>query len=149
MTEKNVLQGNGWVADMIKYYDQGMADEEVCRELNITMKQFESHCIDSPAFKDLVDRGRDYAKAFWLKFNRLAAQKQLDASSDLLKFLMINRYGYGQKNDLSKTNVEPLDRAKIEEQLVKELPDFYKNYVSGKETIESASRKVLSGTNKH
>lgn len=142
--EDNLTVGSaGWLKKMIMLYDEGRDDYEVCRELNLTIKQFEDYRAQSKKFCELVDRGRDYAKAFWLKLNRLGSQKKLDVSTDLVKWNMTNRYNWGQKSEVRATENVHVDAQKVEDELRKILPDLNERLSRG-ETLETMSRKILS-----
>lgn len=146
--KKDVLQEGGWISRMLELYDAGRSDEEVCRELEITMKQFEDYRNKSKAFCDLVDRGRDYSKAWWMRFTREAAMKKVESSPDLVKFNLVNRHGWGSKSEI-KPDAVTLDRGKVEDELRKLMPDLTERLSRG-ETLQDLSRKALrESTAKH
>lgn len=121
MSDSNLQ--TGWLAKMIPLYQEGRSDVEVCKELGITLKYFEGLYTSHPKFKELVDRGRDYAQAWWYEQGR----KNLDNKSfmtELWKFNMANRHGWATKNDTKNLTPEAVNLDKVREEFKTILPEL-------------------------
>lgn len=140
----NKIENPNWVKDMLEWYAQGMDDYEVMEELKISSKQFKHYMDSSSDFRELVERGRDRARAFWMRFKRNAVQKKVDVSGDLLKFYMGSRFNMGPKNDIKEDQAAKVaDNKRAEEELRKLFPDLAARYAAG-ETLETLTGKALS-----
>jgi hypothetical protein len=90
--------------NIINLYREGRQDIEVCRELGITRKQFEKAYATNIEFRNVVDRGRDIAEAFWVEQARVnLADKDFNAS--LYKTAMQAHYGWADRVDNRNANM--------------------------------------------
>jgi hypothetical protein len=113
-----------WIETMLSLYEAGRSDTEVCKELRITRKQFEQYMSDVPAFAELVQRGRDYAEAWWLEQGRVNL-KNRDFVTALWQFNMVNRHGWNSKREVSPADSN-LNLDKLKDELRRALPDLGK-----------------------
>ena len=115
----------GWVDQMMEAYNEGASDEEVIKTLGITRTQFDNYCHDVPAFAELVERGRDYAKAWWMEQGRKAIKEKNDAfPQSLYAYSMANKYGWSSKSDRTNTTVDLVSYDKAREELARILPQI-------------------------
>lgn len=130
-----------WIETMLDLYQAGRADVEVCKELRITRKQFETYMAEVPAFAELVQRGRDYAEAWWLEQGRVNL-KNKDFVTALWTYNLANRYGWSSKRETSQ--VDPnLNIDKLKDELRKALPDLGKMLNSDVIDLDDARRAVV------
>ena len=132
-----------WTETMVDLYSEGCSDAEVIKELKITRKQFEQYCADVPKFAELVERGRDYAEAWWLEQGRKAVKEKNNSFPQSLYFnSMANKYGWSNKSD-NKSGVEAtLNLDRLKEELRKALTDIHK-MVNVIEMDPAATRKLI------
>lgn len=124
MAEKDTIQEHGWIDRMLDLYSEGRSDIEVCRDLGITRKQFDNYMATSTAFKDLVDRGRDYAQAHWFSQARTNI-KNKEFMTELFKFWMVNNYGWSSsKADTKRDPNEAVNLDKLKEELKNKMPEL-------------------------
>lgn len=111
-----------WIETMLNLYSEGRGDIEVCKELKITRKQFNQYCADVPAFADLVERGRDYAEAWWMEQGR-TNMKNKEFVFAIWQANMVNRYNWGSKKEAA--GVSPnLNVDKLREELFLKMPEL-------------------------
>lgn len=143
-TTPTKIENPSWVKDMLEWYAEGMDDYEVMEKLQISSRQFKHYMDSSSDFRELVERGRDRARAFWMRFKRKAVQKEVDVSGDLLKFYMGARYNMGAKNETKEDQAaKAVDQKRAEEELRKQFPDLAARYAAG-ESLETVTGKALS-----
>jgi hypothetical protein len=110
-----------WVDTMLSLYSEGMGDSEVRKELGITRAQFDEYCQTVPAFAALVERGREYAEAWWWSAGRKNI-KNKDFVVAIWQQNMTNRYGWSNKRESPAETTINVD--KLREELRKALPDM-------------------------
>jgi hypothetical protein len=119
-----------WVSQVRELYANGASDIEVCRELKITQRKFDS-LYDDPdniGFRELVDYGRTMAKAFWYEQARKALRDK-SFNSTVWMFVMKNRYGWAEKSESLERSDIPANQLSLEEmqqRLNKVLPGIIK-----------------------
>ncbi len=90
-----------WKEEMLAEYSAGASDEEVAAALKMTTKRFKQYYTEDPVFKETVDMGRDWAKAFWLKKGRTSLEDK-KFNSTLWYNNMKNRYGWAEKSEVKE-----------------------------------------------
>lgn len=109
-------------AEIIELYRAGYSDVEVCAELGITKRQFQKMCATNPLFRDVVERGNDYAEAWNLAQSRLNLQNK-EFNTTLFNSRMSNLYGWAQKVDQS-TKALNVNAEMSKEELLKKLESY-------------------------
>lgn len=89
---------------IIDFYKEGMSDIEICRELGITKRTFNSWYDNNPAFRSIVDMGRDFAEAWWDSQWRSGVRNK-DVNPGILKPVMQQRYGWTDKTENKNANI--------------------------------------------
>jgi hypothetical protein len=115
-----------WAEIATRLYLEGASDDEVIKGIQITQSQFDHYCQTVDAFRDLVERGRSYAKAWWLEQGRKAVKEKNNSfPQSLYAYSMANKYGWSNKQDKGAPTVDiSLDKAK--DDLKKALPEMAK-----------------------
>lgn len=102
--------GEHWADQMVRMYNEGMGDTEICRELKITPKQFQKRVFDEPLFAQLVEFGQIARKGYWLELGRKAAKT--GAPSQAFNFwisFMKNEFGWSEKTEVKDANAKMSD----------------------------------------
>lgn len=107
---------------IIDLYKQGMSDVEVCRELEITKRQFEKMKAVNPIFRAVVERGNDYAEAWNLEQSRVNLHNK-DFNTTLFNTRMQNMYAWSQKVD-QNTKALNVNAEMSKEELLKKLESY-------------------------
>ena len=89
--------------NIISLYMEGRQDIEICKEIGWTRKQFDKLYSTNPDFRNVVDRGRDYAEAFWVEQARTKLNDR-DFNATLYKTAMQAHYGWADKVDNRNAN---------------------------------------------
>jgi hypothetical protein len=135
-----------WTETLLDLYQSGRSDVEVCKELKLTRKQFEQYMSESDAFADLVQRGRDYAEAWWMEQGRVNL-KNRDFVTTLWQFNMVNRHGWASKRESAQ--VDPnLNLDKLKDELRKALPEIGKMLNTDVIDLDDARRAVVKTSGK-
>lgn len=108
-----------WRDEMLAEYSAGASDEEVAMALKMTTKRFKQYYAEDPVFKDAVDTGREWAKAFWLRTGRTALDGR-KFNTNLWYRNMQNRFGWSEKTEIKE---QPKDTSSPEE-LKKQVADL-------------------------
>ena len=115
-----------WVKTLTECYKQGYSDVEVCRELRITLKQFNKAYSDNDAFAEIVDFGRMLSHAWWMEKARTNLSEKAFNTS-LYVMVMKNRYGWADKVEASQVDNSSLSSVQeLRQRLEKELPKLVK-----------------------
>jgi hypothetical protein len=112
-----------WIETMLNLYSEGRGDIEVCKELKITRTQFNQYCADVPAFAELVERGRDYAEAWWMEQGRINL-KNKEFVPAIWQWNMINRYNWSSKKDSAADRDPHLNVDKLRDELFQKMPEL-------------------------
>lgn len=112
---------------MIECYKNGYADVEICRELDMTMAEFEHNIQNSQVFAKLVETGRILSKAWWYSAGRENLNNK-GFNTPLWGFNMKNRFGWADKvEQTSGDNTDNLTEdqiaaklRKLKEQLIRQ-----------------------------
>jgi transketolase len=107
---------------IIDLYKQGYSDVEVCRELEITKRQFEKMKAVNPIFRAVVERGNDYAEAWNLEQSRVNLHNK-DFNTTLFNTRMQNMYAWSQKVD-QNTKALNVNAEMSKEELLKKLESY-------------------------
>lgn len=95
-------------------YEEGAADVEIARLLDITIADFYRLEEENPAFAKFVEKGRTLSQAWWYEKARKGLFTK-EFNTALWNFNMKNRFGWADKIDTSDTtDKDPvnLDQAK-------------------------------------
>lgn len=107
---------------IIDLYKLGYSDVEVCRELEITKRQFEKMKAVNPIFRAVVERGNDYAEAWNLEQSRVNLHNK-DFNTTLFNTRMQNMYAWSQKVD-QNTKALNVNAEMSKEELLKKLESY-------------------------
>lgn len=108
-----------WEVTVATKYASGCSDEEVCRELKMSMTTFRRFYGADPGFRQAVDDGRGVAKAWWLEMGRVNLNnKQFNYTGWFQN--MKNRYGWADKSEVADSISKPID-ALTDEELQKDV----------------------------
>lgn len=107
---------------IIELYRAGYSDVEVCRELEITKRQFEKMKAVNPIFRAVVERGNDYAEAWNLEQSRVNLHNK-DFNTTLFNTRMQNMYAWSQKVD-QNTKALNVNAEMSKEELLKKLESY-------------------------
>lgn len=117
------LQDENWVSKMLDGYSQGMSDIEICKELKLSKKQFNSYLSRSAEFRELVEYGHDLAEAWNVSQSRLNLQNK-EFNTPLYKTRMSNLYGWADKVDNKNANSLSLDSDQLRREVADRLPEI-------------------------
>lgn len=122
---ETVLSASNWVETMMKVYQEGGSDVEVCKELRCSLRKYNELCTSNQKFSELVEYGRLMSQAWWMEQARKALMNR-QFNTTLWAFVMKNRFGWADKTE----NVDKiLEVGNLDEQrakLEKMLPDLLK-----------------------
>lgn len=107
---------NDWQTTMLEQYAGGASDEEVARELRLTMRRFRDLYQTDNTFMEIVDQGRDWAKAFWLKVGRENLNDK-SFNGPLWFNNMKNRWGWADKSEVSDKTQSHQDAGQLRESI--------------------------------
>ena len=110
-----------WKELMLAEYAQGASDAEVVSILQITRRKFDQLIEQSEYNRELVEFGRDLAKAFWYKVGRENLKNQ-KFNTSLWYANMKNRFGWSDR-------VSTEDRTPVQEKSDDELREELRAYV--------------------
>lgn len=117
---------HGWDRTVLQEYANGASDEEVALALKITMKRFNDLYATDNAFMEVVDTGRGWAKAYWLKVGRENLNDKT-FNGQLWYNNMKNRWGWADKSEVSDKTQATQDA----EQLRKRVNDLLSKVKGG------------------
>lgn len=86
-----------WGEVALEEYKKGASDAEVITSLNITRSKFNNLLSEDPEFAEVMEFGRDLAKAFWYRLARENLTNK-NFQTTLWYHVMVNRYGWSSKN---------------------------------------------------
>lgn len=85
-----------WAAAALAEYDKGASDSEVIAVLQITRSRFSSLMQEDENFAEVIEFGRDLAKAFWYRVGRTNLTNT-KFNTSLWYANMKNRFGWSDK----------------------------------------------------
>jgi len=71
--KKEPIRPEHWAERIVKMYEQGCSDDEICADLRISRKEFSHRINNDPAFKKLTEYGAVARRAWWMKIGRMGA----------------------------------------------------------------------------
>ncbi len=89
-----------WDRIMLEEYAKGASDEEVAYALRVTMRKFKDLYATDNAFLEVVDTGRDWGKAVWMKMGRENLNDK-SFNGPLWYNNMKNRWNWSDKSEVS------------------------------------------------
>jgi hypothetical protein len=104
------------IETLVKEYEEGASDVEVCTSLKLPWREFEKRINNDDAFAQLVEYGRLAAKSWWLRMSRQALGDKT-FNFQVWYAHMKNRYGWSDKSEVvdgSKKPIEELSREELE-----------------------------------
>lgn len=110
-----------WDRIVLENYARGASDEEVAYELKITMRRFNEYYATNNDFMEVVDTGRGWAKAYWLKIGRENLNDK-SFNGPLWYNNMKNRWGWSDKSEIN----DKTQSAQDADQLRKNVSDLLK-----------------------
>jgi len=118
------------VDELRDLYAQGADDTEVAAALRLPIKEFHKRVADDELFAQLVQFGRQTAKAWWMKVARKAVQGGANGGFNYWWAVMRNQYGWSDKAEQTEGKpVQQLTRDELLNKLaelgnkVKKVPD--------------------------
>lgn len=126
---------DNWEAILLEEYAQGASDAEVISVLQITRRKFDALIDESDYNRDLVEYGRDLAKAFWYRVGRENLRNQ-KFNTSLWYANMKNRFGWSDR-------VSTEDRTPVQEKSDDELRDELLKYAEKLEGKKGVKRAEL------
>lgn len=116
-----------WTAQqIIDLYSEGYTDIEVCKAMGVTRRQFEKMVATNHHFREIVERGRDYAEAWNLEQSRINLNNK-DFSVPLFNARMQNLFNWSQKTDQTSKALNlnaGVTREELIERLKTHLPEL-------------------------
>jgi hypothetical protein len=91
-------------SEIVDLYSKGYSDIEVIREMEITRKEFDRMYATNAVFRDVIDRGRDYAEAWNLAQSRENLHNK-DFNTALFTKRMENLYAWASKVEQKNANI--------------------------------------------
>lgn len=131
---------------MLRCYEEGYADVEICKDLRISFREFERRIKEDELFAQLVEIGRLFSKAWWLTQGREHLRDR-SFNFSLWFATMKNRFGWADKVEMTGDD-KPLDQ-KSDDELMSEILTKHKNRlakVAG--AYDSSIAEMLSGSKK-
>lgn len=112
----SIKQTEEWDRIILEEYAKGASDEEVALALRITKRRFNDMYMTDTRFTELVDQGRDWAKAYWLKVGR---ENLNDKSFNGALWFnnMKNRWGWADKSEVSDKTQSAQDADQLRKQV--------------------------------
>lgn len=117
--------GEHWADRMLRCYEEGYSDDEICRDLRIPKREFERRIREDADFAQLVEIGRLFSKAWWITQGRVNLRDRAFNFS-LWFATMKNRFGWADKVDMTAGDDKPLDQ-KSEDELKADLLQKHKH----------------------
>lgn len=118
-------QDLAWPEKLLACYELGASDVEVCKELKITLKQFNENYAKNPKFTELVDFGRNLSHSWWMEQCRRGLfDKTMNVA--LWQFVMKNRFGWADKIETTNGYREDLNLDDVRSKLQAEMPKLLK-----------------------
>lgn len=105
-----------WDRILMDEYARGASDEEVALALRITKRKFINLYETDEAFRDFVDTGRDWAKAYWLKIGRESLNDKT-FNGPLWYNNMKNRWGWADKTEVADKTSGAQDAESLRKQV--------------------------------
>ena len=105
-----------WAETALKEYASGASDQEVAYALRITMRKFNDTYATDPAFMEIVDQGRDWAKAYWLKIGRENLNDK-SFNGPLWFNNMKNRFAWADKTEVNDKTQASQDADQLRKQV--------------------------------
>ena len=118
-----------WTDKLMTCYKEGMSDVEVCRELELTIRNFNQLYSENEGFKKLVDYGRMLSNAWWMEQGRKNLWNK-EFSVSLWNFNMKNRFGWADKTEVRSDELGdgPVNLDDLRTRLHKAIPKVLKQY---------------------
>lgn len=113
-----------WMELCLAEYADGASDSEVSSVLQLTQSEFNQLLASDDDFKDIIEYGRELAKAFWYGQARANLKNKMFQTT-LWYAVMKNRYGWSEKSTLSSD--VPVSE-KTDDELRQEIQDLMKKY---------------------
>ena len=96
---------------MIRLYEGGCSDVEVCKAIKLPYNEFNSKCRTDSLFAELVDYGRLAAQAWWYELGRKGATGEKNFNYSAWYAVMKNRYGWSDRVEaVASEGIKPLDQ---------------------------------------
>ena len=103
-----------WYAKGIEHYAIGASDQEVAKELGVSMPTFKKKYSTDADFQRMVDTGRGYSMAWWMKEGRVNLQNKQFSYTGWFQN-MKNRYGWADKSEVADTISKPVQALSTED----------------------------------
>jgi hypothetical protein len=88
-----------WVDKLVRLYEEGADDTEVCKSLKLSYNEFDKRYKSDELFRELVDYGRLAARAWWLELGRRGA-KDGKINFSVWYAVMKNRFGWTDRSEV-------------------------------------------------
>jgi len=112
-------------------YEEGCSDDEICREIQISRKEFLRRSKDDPMFGKLVEYGHVARKAWYMRMGRKAITEGAKSQSfNFWQSIMKNDFGWGAESTSDGKPAETLSPLELVERVtelrkrLKEAPEF-------------------------
>lgn len=99
--------GDSVLQEMIKEYEEGASDPEVCKILRLPYSEFKKKLNNDQDFKILVEYGRMAAQAFWYQRGRMGMLKKGTIDYQFWQLWMKNQYGWTEKAATTNPDERP------------------------------------------
>lgn len=117
---KQSLTEETWYQKLLRMYEEGASDVEVCKALKITYNEFDKRTKQDDVFSQLVDYGRLAAKSWWYELGRKGARGEKNFNFQAWYAYMKNRFGWSDKAEITNAESKPIDQMSQDE-IVAEL----------------------------
>lgn len=132
---------DGWSTTIINAYNSGYSDVEVCKELNITPRQFQRALKDNSRFAELIEYGRMLAASWWSSQARAGLN---DKTFNTPLYIMYMKNYHEWKDKVENVNIDAIDATSLEEmkrKLREDLPRYLEKITPKTLEIEDASEQ--------
>ena len=118
--KKHSIDEEHWATKMIRLYECGASDIEVCKELRISYNEFDSRKKSDTIFSQLVDFGRLASKSWWMELGRKGATGEKNFNYNAWYAVMKNRFGWSDRSEIVEGSEKNLDQQSKDE-LISEI----------------------------
>lgn len=139
----STLPSTNWADVVVKFYNEGYSDVEVCKELKVTLKQFKKLYAENDKFAEIIDFGRTLAHAWWMSKARGNLNSR-DFNTSLFVMVMKNQYSWADKVETTTASDDGATSADMRDKLLLELPGLLKRLRP--DLSESKLLEVLNGS---
>lgn len=107
-----------WAERVKRMYEDGYSDEEVCKDIQISRKEFLRRIKEDPMFAKLIEYGHVARKAWYLRIGRKAVTEGAKPQSfNFWQSIMKNDFGWGAESATESKPAQELTGVALAERI--------------------------------